>query len=152
MKRIAIALLIAAPAAALAASPPNVKDQCSTKVAETKKKSELLAQAKVPAAEAQAIAMDASKGNKVAKGGIQRLDGCLVYSFHVRNDAEKTQTEVLVDAGSGKVLHQAKGPAPDKAIERPVDNTKEIDAVARAKISADRAKAAPVPPGAPPKK
>jgi len=152
MKRIVIALLIAAPAAALAASPPNVKDQCSTKVAETRKKSELIAQAKVQPDEAQAIAVDASKGTKVAKGNIRNLDGCLVYSFQVRNDAEKTQTEVLVDAGNGKVLHQAKVAAPEKPIERPVDNTRELDAAAKAKISADRAKAAPVPPGAPPKK
>ncbi|MEO5692204.1 MAG: hypothetical protein ABIQ72_03695 [Usitatibacter sp.] len=149
MKRIALALLAAAPAAIFAASPPSVADTCSLKATPTKKKSELLAQATTSPSDAQAVALDAGKGTKVARGGIYDRDGCVVYVFHVRNEAEKTQTEVVVDGGNGKVLWQNTGAAPAGLIKKPVDNTRAVDALAKEKMAAEKAKAAGPMPAAP---
>lgn len=153
MKRIALALLAVVPVAAFAVSPPSVKDTCSTKAPETKKKSALIAAAKIQPGEAQTIAIDASKGTKVAKGGIFDRDGCLVYVFEIRNEAEKTQSEVIVDSGNGKVLWQNKTAAPAAPIAKPTDNVKAMDALSREKMAADKAKGVTPPvPSVPPKK
>jgi len=124
MKSMLIALLVAAPFAASAATG-TFKDQCSTKADKLAKKSELQALAKIKPEEAKKIALDAAQGNKIVKGGIETEDGCLVYSYHVRH-ADKTQTEVFVDAGNGKVLKTEKEGKVRAAVEKPVDKTKEM--------------------------
>jgi hypothetical protein len=134
MKSTLIALLVSAPLVAVAA-PGNLADKCSTKASKTTRKSELLAQAKVKPAEAQKIALDAAKGTKVVKGGIETEDGCLVYSFHVKADGDKGQTEVFVDAGDGKVLGSEKEGAVRAAMEKPVDKTKEIAGRTKEKVT-----------------
>ena len=123
MKRIILALLVAAPFAASAASG-TFKDVCSTKASKTTKKSELLASAKVKEAEAKKIAQDHAGGGAVTKGGIETEDGCLLYSFHVKD--AKGQTEVFVDAGNGKVLGTEKEGKFRAAVEKPVDKVKEV--------------------------
>ena len=123
MKRMILAILVAAPFAASAANG-TFKDTCSTKAAKTTKKSELLATAKVKEAEAKKIAMDAAGGGKIAKGGIETEDGCLVYSYHVKTASG--QTEVFVDAGNGKVLGQEPEGKLRAAAEKPVDKAKEV--------------------------
>jgi uncharacterized membrane protein YkoI len=123
MKRIVLALLVAAPFAASAATG-TFKDVCSTKASKTTKKSELLASAKIKEAEAKKIAQDHAGGGAVTKGGIETEDGCLLYSFHVKD--AKGQTEVFVDAGNGKVLGTEKEGKFRAAVEKPVDKTKEL--------------------------
>jgi uncharacterized membrane protein YkoI len=125
MKKFLIAALLAAPFAATAATG-TFKDSCSMKASKTTKKSELVAMAKVKPEEAKDIALKAANGNKVVKGGIETEDGCLVYSYHVKADNSKGQTEVFVDAGDGKVLGTEKEGQLRTYAEKPVDKTKEI--------------------------
>ena len=123
MKRMLLAILVAAPFAASAATG-TFKDTCSTKASKTTKKSELLATAKVKEAEAKKIAQAAAGGGSISKGGIETEDGCLVYSFHVKDG--KGQKEVFVDAGNGKVLGTESEGRVRAALEKPVDKTKEV--------------------------
>ena len=125
MKRIVLALLVAAPFAASAATG-TFKETCSTKAGKLAKKSELQAAAKVKHDEAKGIAIKAAGGSSVSKGGIETEDGCLVYSFHVKGANGKGATEVFVDAGDGKVLGQEKEGALRTAVEKPVDKTKQV--------------------------
>ena len=120
MKRILLATLLAAPVAVFAATG-DLKGTCSMKAEKTAKKADLLAMATVKEAEAKKIAMDEVKGKKITKGGIETEDGCLVYSYHVAHAGDKGQTEVLVDAGNGKVLKAEKEGALRRALEKPVD-------------------------------
>ena len=125
MKKFLIAALLAAPFAATAATG-TFKDTCSMKASKTTKKSELVAMAKVKPEEAKDIALKAANGNKIVKGGIETEDGCLVYSYHVKADNTKGQTEVFVDAGDGKVLGQEKEGQLRTLAEKPVDKTKQV--------------------------
>lgn len=125
MKSFLIAALVAAPFAATAATG-TFKDSCSMKASKTTKKSELVAMAKVKPEEAKDIALKAANGNKIVKGGIETEDGCLVYSYHVKADNTKGQTEVFVDAGDGKVLGQEKEGQLRTLAEKPVDKTKQV--------------------------
>jgi uncharacterized membrane protein YkoI len=132
MKRMIIAALLAAPLAVSAAG--EFKD-CSTKAAKTAKKADLMAMAKVKSDEAKKIAMDAAKGSTVTKGGIETEEGCLVYSYHVKDASGKGATEVFVDAGNGKVLKTEKESALRTALEKPVDKTKELAGAAKEKTT-----------------
>ena len=125
MKRTLIAILLAAPFAVSAATG-DLKGKCSMTAAKTAKKAELEKMAKVKHDEARKIAMDSAGGGKVVKGGIETEDGCLVYSFHVKDTAGKGQTEVFVDAGDGKILKSEKEGALRAAVEKPVDKAKEL--------------------------
>jgi uncharacterized membrane protein YkoI len=132
MKRLIIAALLAAPLAVSAAG--EFKD-CSTKASKTTKKSELQALAKVKPDEARKAAMTAAGGTTVVKGGLETEDGCLVYSYHVKDASGKGQTEVFVDAGNGKVLKTEKEGAVRAALEKPVDKTKELAGAAKEKTT-----------------
>lgn len=132
MKRLLIAALLAAP---LAVSANGAFKDCSTKASKTTKKADLMAMAKVKSDEAKKIAMDAVKGTTVTKGGIETEEGCLVYSYHVKDPTGKGATEVFVDAGNGKVLKTEKEGAVRTALEKPVDKTKEIAGAAKEKTT-----------------
>ena len=120
MKRILFAAMLSAPLAVFAASG-DLAGTCSTKAEKTARKADLLKAATVKEAEAKKIAMDEVKGTKITKGGIETEDGCLVYSYHVAHAGDRGQTEVLVDAGNGKVLKTEKEGAVRRAVEKPVD-------------------------------
>ncbi|MEO7742936.1 MAG: PepSY domain-containing protein [Usitatibacter sp.] len=123
MKRTLITLLLAAPFAVSAANG-TFKDTCSMKAAKTAKKADLEKMATVKHGAAKKIAQDTAGGGQVVKGGIETEDGCLIYSFHVKDP--KGQTEVFVDAGNGKVLGTEKEGKFRAAMEKPVDKVKEI--------------------------
>ena len=125
MKAMLIAALLAAPFAVNAATG-TFKDTCSMKASKTAKKADLVAMAKVKPEEAKDIALKAANGNKIVKGGIETEDGCLVYSYHVKADNSKGQTEVFVDAGDGKVLGTEKEGQLRAITEKPVDKTKQV--------------------------
>ena len=71
------------------------------------------------------------------KGGIETEDGCLVYSYHVKDPAKKGQTEVFVDAGNGKVLKQEMEGSVRAAAEKPIDKTKEVAATVKEKVTGE---------------
>jgi hypothetical protein len=130
MKRLIIAAALATPFALQAAPPasPAFKD-CSMKASKMTPKAELLRIAPVKEVEAKRIALGtAGVGASIVKGGIETEDGCLVYSYHVKDPAKSGQTEVFVDAGNGLVLKQEQEGALRTVIEKPVDKTKEIAA------------------------
>jgi len=139
MKRLIIAAALAMPLAAFAAVPGSsaFKD-CSMKAKKTTPKAELLKTATVKVDEAKKIALGtAGPGAKIVKGGIETEDGCLVYSYHVKDPAVKGQKEVFVDAGNGKVLKQEMEGAMRAALEKPVDKTKELAAKAKEKVTGE---------------
>ena len=79
---------------------------CSTKASKMTSKGELTRMAKINEDAAKKTALDAVKtsGATVAKGGLEVEDGCLVYSYDVKVPGKVGVQEVIVDAGSGKVL------------------------------------------------
>lgn len=123
MKRTLIAMLLAAPFAVSAANG-TFKDTCSMKASKTTKKAELEKMATVKHDAAKKTAQEYAGGGAVTKGGIETEDGCLIYSFHVKD--AKGQTEVFVDAGNGKVLGSEKEGKFRAAMEKPVDKVKEL--------------------------
>jgi uncharacterized membrane protein YkoI len=133
MKRLLMAALIAAPLA-VSAADDAFKD-CSTKASKTAKKTELLTMAKVKEPEARKAALAGAPGATIVKGGIETEDGCLVYSFHVKDAAGKGQSEVFVDAGTGRVLKSEKEGALRAAAEKPVDKTKAAAGMAKEKTT-----------------
>jgi len=133
MKRTLIAALLVSVPFAASAFNGTFKDTCSTKADKLTKKSELMAMAKVKPEEAKKAAMDAVQGGKIVKGGIETEDGCLIYSYHVRDGSG--QTEVFVDAGDGKVLGTEKEGKFRAALEKPVDKTKEIAGKTKEKVT-----------------
>jgi hypothetical protein len=129
-----LALMLAAP---LAVSAADEFKNCTTKASKTAKKADLIAMAKVKPEEAKKIAMGDVKGATIVKGGIETEDGCLVYSYHVKDPAAKGQTEVFVDAGDGKVLKREKEGAVRTALEKPVDKTKELAGKTKEKVTGE---------------
>jgi len=137
MKRLIIAVALAVPFAVYAAPPASsaFKD-CSMKASKTTPKATLLKTATVKEDEAKKIALGtAGAGSTIVKGGIETEDGCLVYSYHVKDPAKKGQTEVFVDAGNGKVLKQEMEGAVRAAAEKPIDKTKEVAAKVKEKVT-----------------
>jgi uncharacterized membrane protein YkoI len=137
MKSLIIAALLAAPIAVSAAEPSRYFKDCSMKAAKTAKKTDLLAMAKVKEDEAKKIAMGGVSGASIVKGGIETENGCLVYSYHVKDPAKSGQTEVFVDAGDGKILKTEKEGAVRTALEKPVDKTKELAGKAKEKMTGE---------------
>ena len=136
MKKIIIAVALALPFAASAASG-DLKGMCSMTASKTAKKADLMKLAKVSDAEARKAAMGDMKGAKITKGGIETEDGCLIYSFHVQQAGVKGQTEVFVDAGTGKILKTEKEGAVRTALEKPIDKTKELAGRAKEKVTGE---------------
>ena len=135
MKRLIMAVLLAVP---LAVSANGAFKDCSTKASKTAKKADLMAMAKVKEDEAKKTALGtAGPGATIAKGGIETENGCLVYSYHVKDPAVKGQTEVFVDAGTGKILKSEKESALRAAAEKPVDKTKELAGKAKEKVTGE---------------
>ena len=139
MRSLVIAVALAFPFAVNAALPASAafKD-CSMKASKMTPKKELLKTASIKEAEAKRIALDsAGPGSKIVKGGIETEDGCLVYSYHVKDPAKKGQTEVFVDAGNGKILKQEMEGSVRAAAEKPVDKTKEVAATVKEKVTGE---------------
>jgi hypothetical protein len=139
MRSLVIAVALAFPFAVSAAPPASdaFKD-CSMKASKMTPKKDLLKTATVKEAEAKRIALDsAGPGSKIVKGGIETEDGCLVYSYHVKDPAKKGQTEVFVDAGNGKILKQEMEGSMRAAAEKPVDKTKEVAATVKEKVTGE---------------
>ena len=139
MKRLMLLTALAVPFALHAAPPASSAfNDCSMKASKMTPKKELLKTATVKQAEAKKIALStAGTGSKIVKGGIETEDGCLVYSYHVKDPAKSGQTEVFVDAGNGKVLKQEQEGATRAAAEKPIDKTKEVAATVKEKVTGE---------------
>jgi uncharacterized membrane protein YkoI len=136
MKRIILAALVAAPFAVYAAGSDKAFKDCSTKASHLHKKAELMKEAKLSEADAKKAALGtAGSGATIVKGGIEVEEGCLVYSYHVKDPAVKGQTEVVVDAGNGNILKQDHEGTVRTAMEKPVDKTKEIAGKTKEKVT-----------------
>jgi hypothetical protein len=139
MKRLILAATLALPFAAYAALPASTafKD-CTTKASKLTPKADLLKTAPVKEAEAKRIALGTSGANStIVKGGIETEDGCLIYSYHVKDPAKSGQLEVFIDAGNGKILKQEMEGAMRTAVEKPVDKAKAIAAKAKEKATGE---------------
>lgn len=132
MKRIILAVLVALP---LAASANAAFKDCSLKAGHMVKKADLAKMAKITPDDAKSIALKDRNGATITKGGIETEEGCVVYSYHVKDTAGKGQTEVIVDAGNGTVLERAHEGAVRTALEKPVDKTKELAGEAKEKLT-----------------
>jgi uncharacterized membrane protein YkoI len=137
MKRLLLAVLVAVP---LAASANGAFKDCSMKADKLAKKADLEKMAKVKPEDAKQIALKSTNGASIVKGGIETEDGCLVYSYHVKDAAGKGQTEVFVDAGNGLVLKKEHEGAARAALEKPVDKTKELAGKAKEKVTGEPSK------------
>jgi uncharacterized membrane protein YkoI len=131
-----LAVLVALPLAASAATG-DFKGSCSMKADKLAKKADLEKMAKVKPDEAKKIALGSAPGGSIVKGGIETEDGCLVYSYHVKDAAGKGQTEVFVDAGNGMVLKKEHEGAMRAAAEKPVDKTKELAGKTKEKLTGE---------------
>jgi uncharacterized membrane protein YkoI len=134
MKRLLMAVLVALP---LAASANGAFKDCSMKASKMTKKADLQAMATIKPEEAKAIVLKEHAGGTITKGGIETEEGCLVYSYHVKDASGKGQTEVLVDAGNGMVLKREHEGAARTALEKPVDKTKELAGKAKEKVTGE---------------
>jgi hypothetical protein len=132
MKRIILAVLVALP---LAASANGAFKDCSLKAGKMVKKADLEKMAKIKPDDAKAIALKDTSGSSIVKGGIETEDGCVIYSYHVKDAAGKGQTEVFVDAGNGNVLKKEHEGAVRAALEKPVDKTKELAGKTKEKVT-----------------
>lgn len=138
MKRMLFATLACVP---LLASAAGVADKCTTKANPEKKKSQWLKEATVKVEEAQGIAFDATKSDKLVKL-VWEEEGCFVYAMTVKNTASNAHSLVVVDPGNGKILRQAKVDAPPVAAVPP--KQKSAAGVAR-EMAAEKAKAGDKP-------
>lgn len=81
---------------------------CQVHASNNAKKEELAAKAKVSEPNARAAALAALNVGPekavVQESELEVEDGCVVYSYDIRVAGEKGVREVLIDAGSGKVL------------------------------------------------
>jgi uncharacterized membrane protein YkoI len=134
MKRMILAVLVALP---LAASANGAFKDCSMKASKMTKKADLQAMATIKPEEAKAIVLKEHAGGTITKGGIETEEGCLVYSYHVKDANGKGQTEVFVDAGNGMVLAKDHEGAMRTAAEKPIDKTKEIAGKTKEKVSGE---------------
>ena len=101
MRRIALAIALALPLAAVAADAP----ECSVKANKRMSREELAAAAKVKEEDARKTALawvNAPQAGS-AKGGLGVEDGCLVYAYDILLPGRPSE-EVIIDAGNGQVI------------------------------------------------
>ena len=116
MKRLIVVWVAAAPLLAAAEDLP-----CSIKAkrldADTK------AQVKVTekAARGTALGQVKSAGATITGGGLEVEDGCLLYTYDVKIPGRGGVEEVIIDAGSGKVLKVEHESAAKEAAEKAGD-------------------------------
>ena len=116
MKRLIVMVMAAAPMIAAAKDLP-----CSVKA--TRFDANSKAQAKVTESAARDTALGQVKvaGATIAGGGLEVEDGCLLYTYDVKIPGRSGVQEVIIDAGSGKVLKVEHESAAKEAAEKVKD-------------------------------
>jgi Peptidase propeptide and YPEB domain len=127
MKLFVISMLLLVP---LSVSAAGLK--CSIHPAKGTPTSALPGIAKVSQADAQKTALAKIKAppTAVTEGELEVEQGCLVYSFYIRIPGKPGIEEIMVDAGTGKILshkhestkQEAAEKAKDKAYEKKQTN------------------------------
>jgi uncharacterized membrane protein YkoI len=99
---------------------------CSVKASTTASKADLSAMAKVSVDAAKKSALDRvnAPGASVTKSELEVEHGCLVYSYDISVPGSTGVQEVIVDAGSGKVLKTEHESAAKEAAEKTMDKMK----------------------------
>jgi uncharacterized membrane protein YkoI len=116
MKRFVVTLALLLPLGALA------KDlDCSVKA--KRFDADTRAMARTSEADARKTALDkiAASGASISSGGLEVEDGCLVYTYDVKVPGRGGVEEVIIDAGTGKVLAVEHESAAKEAAEKAAD-------------------------------
>src|SRR5258706_2103996 len=131
MKRAVLAIALVVPFAAASADL-----NCSLKAKKTTPKAEYTAMAKVKDDAARKTALDkvAVKGSTVTKGGLEVEDGCLVYTYDVKVPGKSGVEEVIIDAGTGKVLKVEHESAAKEAAEKAGTKVKDVAVKTKDKV------------------
>ena len=90
-------------------------------VTEKSEQAKLEANAKIPRADAEKIALAKAPGGTIKEGGIEEENGKLIYSFDIAVPGTKDITEVQVDAKNGEVVSVAKETPAQQAEEKKAD-------------------------------
>ena len=77
-----------------------------------------------PFAKKTALGAVNASGAAITKGGLEVEDGCLVYSYDIKIPGKNGIEEVIIDAGSGKVLKTEHEGSVKEALEKSVDTMK----------------------------
>lgn len=122
MYRTIAGVMLALPVAALAA---NIN--CDTKAPEHATKAEKAAMAKISTDTARKTALNSvnASGAQVTKNELEVEKGCLVYSFDIKVPGKSGVHEILVDAGTGKVVATEHESAVKEAAENAADKVQE---------------------------
>ena len=119
MNRIVISALLLVSFSVSAAGLP-----CSIRPAKDTPDSALPGLAKISQADAEkaALARIKAPSKQVANGGLEIEHGCLVYSFDIRISGKPGIEEIMVDAGTGKILSHKHETPEQEAAEKAKDN------------------------------
>ena len=119
MKQFLIATLLIVPFTAAGASMT-----CGIKPSKNVPTSALPGLAKISMADAQAKALARLKvaSAEVASAELEIEQGCLVYSFDIKLAGKSGVEEVMIDAGTGKVVSQKHESSLQEAAEKAKDN------------------------------
>ena len=112
---------------ALAASAKDL--DCSIHVKKKLDMREYEAMAKVAPEQARKIALEkvAAEGSKIAHGGLEVEDGCLVYAYDIQVPGRKGFEEIIVDAGTGTVIKTEHESAAREKLEKTLDPKKNLN-------------------------
>jgi hypothetical protein len=118
MKRIVICAFLMLPISAAAAGLA-----CDTRPAKNAPASALPGLARISKAEAQkrALARLKSQSAEIVSADLEVEQGCLVYSFDIRLSGKPGVEEIMVDAGTGKIVSHKHETAAQEAAERAKD-------------------------------
>ena len=118
MKRFVISALLIVPISVSAAGLV-----CNIRPAKNTPVSALPGLAKISQVEAQKIALARVKSPsaQIVSAELEIEHGCLVYSFDIRLSGKSGVEEILVDAGTGKVVSQKHETAAQEAAEQTKD-------------------------------
>jgi hypothetical protein len=118
MKPIVICAFLMVPISAAAAGLA-----CDTRPAQNTPASALPGLARISKAEAQkrALARLKSQSAEIVSAELEVEQGCLVYSFDIRLSGKPGVEEIMVDAGTGKIVSHKHETAAQEAAERAKD-------------------------------
>jgi len=116
-----VVLLLAGFCSSLISASSAYALACSVKAKKGTSQSDLEKLAKVTKDQAQEKALASIKSKEkpeVAEGELELERGCVVYSFDLKAPNSKGVTEVIVDAGTGKILSRKRESASKEAAEK----------------------------------
>jgi len=94
---------------------------CSIKATQFDAKTQALAKVTEPDARKTALGAVGAAGASVASGGLEVEEGCLLYTYDIKVPKRKGVEEIVIDAGTGKVLAVQHESAAKEAAEKLFD-------------------------------